>query len=165
MIDLTDPAALRAEAERRAKLREQGASSFGDPTPPAPTLTPEQLAQQQRDANAREKEEQWEVTKRFRVCGFKVRSTSQARASKIAPGIPDLIIHHRDAPIFLFWESKRQVGGKYSDAQLEFREDCERAAITCIGGDRYDAERYLVSIGRAWITAGGVFEPYHPPGA
>lgn len=119
------------------------------------STTPEISA---RDASILEKAEQLEIRKRFVVCGFEVRNTSQSRASKIAPGLPDSIITHRELPIFLFWESKRQVGGRYSPAQLDFQADCERCGITWRGGDRYDAERYLVEIGRAEIVQ-GVFEP------
>lgn len=150
MIDISDPVALRAEAERRKRLRDQGRTTFDVVETAAPIS--------ERDANVLEKEEQLEVRKRFVVCGFEVRNTSQARASKVSPGIPDLIITHRALPIFLLWESKRQVGGKYSPAQLDFKADCERCGVTCRGGDRHDAEGYLIEIGRA-LYYNGVFEP------
>lgn len=153
MIDVSDLVALAAEAKRRQGLRARGVSTFGDPTPdPAPELSA-------RDANVLEKTEQLEVRKRFVVCGFTVYSLSQARASKQTPGIADQLFVHRVLPIALWWETKRQVGGVYSTAQLEFKADMERCGITCRGGDRYDAERYLVETGWARIGVGGAFEP------
>lgn len=108
-----------------------------------------------RDERIREKDEQHEVTKRFRVCGFTVRNLSQARASKQAPGLPDLFITHDTKPRALWWETKRQVGGKYSDAQRAFKADCQRCGVICEGGDRYAAESWLVLHGHATIGSDG----------
>jgi len=152
MIDTSDPIATRAEAERRMKLRQQGARTFDVPDPAPAEFTP-------RDASILEKTEQLEVRKRFVVCGFKVRNLSQPRATKQAPGLPDLWLVHRALPIAVWFETKRQVGGRYSDAQLEFRDDCDRCGVTWRGGDRYAAERYLVAIGLATWDANGTFEP------
>lgn len=112
----------------------------------------------ERDATIDEKREQVEVRKRFVVCGFQVYNLSQPRATKQTPGLPDLFLVHRSLPIALWWESKRQVGGKLSPAQLEFAEACTRCAVGYGTGDRFDAERHLVSIGRATLIC-GVFEP------
>lgn len=122
-------------------------------------VTPVELQRQERNAAIQEKEEQSEITKRFRVCGFTVRNLSQPRASKQSPGLPDLFITHDTMPAALWWESKRQVRGKYSDAQLAFREDCRRCGITCEGGDRYDAERWLVMHGHARMGGDGKITP------
>lgn len=157
MIDVSDPAALRTEAERRLQLRARGVSSFGDPTPPAPD--PEQLARIERDERVLEKTEQGEIVKRLRVCGFIVYNLSQARASKQTPGLADLYCVHRELALALWWESKRQVGGEYSDAQREFKAHNDRCGVLCLGGDRYDVERFLVERKLAYIGAGGELEP------
>jgi hypothetical protein len=157
MIDVSDPVALRAEAERRLRLRDRGVMSFGEATPPAPD--PVELARVERQASIDEKTEQLEVVKRFRVCGFFVYNLSQARASKQTPGLADLYCVHRELPLALWWESKRQVGGKYSDAQREFKAHNDRCGVLCLGGDRYDVERFLVERRLARIDAAGVIEP------
>jgi hypothetical protein len=131
--------------------------AFGDPTPPAPD--PAELARIERDAGVLEKTEQLEVVKRLRVCGFIVYNLSQARASKQTPGLADLYCVHRELALALWWESKRQVGGKYSDAQREFKAHNDRCGVLCLGGDRYDVERFLVERKLARIDAHGVIEP------
>lgn len=105
------------------------------------------VADPARDDSIAEKAEQAEVARLFRAHGFTVRSTSQARASKVAPGIADLFVTHTSRPIGFWWETKRQIGGKLSPAQVVFREDCERCGIPCQSGDRYDAAAYLAGLG------------------
>jgi hypothetical protein len=102
--------------------------------------TPEVSA---RDASILEKTEQREIIKLFREHGCTVRSTSQARPSKIALGFPDLFVTHKRLPLAFFWESKRQVKGVISDAQQDFAEDCWRCGVRWYAGDRFDAERVL----------------------
>lgn len=97
----------------------------------------------ERAESIREKEEQAEVTKVFQRRGFTVRSTSQARPSKIAIGFPDLFVTHKTRPIAFFWESKRQVKGVLSEAQKEFANDCHRCGVKCLAGDRYHAAAFL----------------------
>jgi hypothetical protein len=111
-----------------------------------------------RRADVLEKAEQHEITKLFRAFGFTVRNLSQSRASKIAPGVPDLFVTHDTLPLGFWWESKRQVGGRYSAAQVEFRADCERVGIACFGGDRFAARSHLISMGLATVV-NGVLEP------
>lgn len=108
---------------------------------------PDDPATVERNARVREKEEQAAVTKLFRTHGFTVRSTSQARPSKIALGFPDLFVTHRSKPLAFFWETKRQVGGVLSDAQRDFAADCARCGIVCHAGDRYHAAAFLRSEG------------------
>lgn len=134
MIDVTDPIALRAEADRRQQLRTRGVSTFE--VPPDPKAI-------ERDKRIREKAEQEAVTKLFRRHGFTVRSTSQARPSKIAIGFPDLFVTHRSRPLAFFWETKRQVGGVVSEAQQEFADDCARCGVRWYTGDRYHAAAFL----------------------
>lgn len=59
--------------------------------------------------------------------GSKVYRTSQYRASRIAPGIPDLIVLHPKLGV-VFLEVKSATG-KQSAEQAEFEADCERACV------------------------------------
>jgi hypothetical protein len=105
----------------------------------APVLDPHE----RRREDIREKAEQAAVVKLFRMHGFKVRSTSQARASKIAIGFADLFVTHKTLALGFFFETKRQVGGVISEAQKEFAEDCVRCGILWYAGDRYTAQRII----------------------
>jgi hypothetical protein len=115
----------------------------------------------QRDANVLEKAEQAEVTKTYRAFGFDVYSTSQYRAAKVTPGIPDLWCVHRERPIAFWWETKRQVGGRLSPAQLLFQESCQRCDVGYGTGDRHAAAEHLVALGLAFMTAIRTLEPIH----
>jgi hypothetical protein len=76
-----------------------------------------------RDASIAEKAEQSEIVKRFKgIGGFAVYNLSQSRASKQTPGLPDLWCMHTRYAFAFWWESKRQVGGEFSDAQLHLRQ-------------------------------------------
>lgn len=143
-------AALTAAGVPPAKADAAARRELGMTAPVAPEPA--------RDDRVLEKEEQREVVKRFRVCGFNVYSTSQARAAKVTPGIPDLWLVHCEQPIALWWETKRQVGGQHSDAQLDFAAECVRCGVPYGSGDRYDAECWLIEHELAEY-AGGVFEP------
>jgi hypothetical protein len=102
-------------------------------------------------ADVLEKREQWAITRMARAIGFTVRSTSQPRASKVAPGIPDLIltysttaaVHGTTRGFFGFWETKRSRGGKRSTSQIEFGDDCIRADIPYGFGDRHHFAQWL----------------------
>lgn len=117
----------KAEAQVRAQF-------------PAIAPAPERA---ERDARILEKKEQQEVTKVFMRHGFTVRSTSQARPSKIALGFPDLFVTHNAKPFGFFWETKRQVGGHVSIDQEKFAADCARCGIRWYTGDRYHAEALM----------------------
>ena len=115
------------------------------PTPPADI---------ERKANVLEKEEQAIIMKIARAIGCTVRSTSQARASKVSPGIPDLWISHR-ARCFAGWfEVKRQAGGRTSSEQIDFGEECRAAGIAYGLGDRFQFA--------AWLTDHGFTPPPVP---
>lgn len=96
-----------------------------------------------RNARILEKAEQTAIRKLFIEYGFKVRSTSSVRPSKIAIGFPDLFVTHATMPLGFFWETKRQVGGVVSEAQEEFGADCWRCGIRWYTGDRFDAQSFL----------------------
>lgn len=112
----------------------------------------------QKHEDVLEKAEQHEVTKVFIAFGFNVRNLSQARRTKQAPGLPDLWCMHRELPIAFWWETKRQVGGKHSDPQLEFRRDCERCHVGYGTGDRQAARSHVIKLGLARVV-GDSLEP------
>ena len=112
----------------------------------------------ERNASVDEKAEQREVTKIFRAFGIEVYSLSQARAAKVTPGLPDLWCVHRTRPLAWWWETKRQVGGHLSPAQLEFKASCDRCGVGHGVGDRHAAATYLVTLGVA-VLWNGVLEP------
>jgi hypothetical protein len=112
-----------------------------------PEVAAEQDAAAVKRSEIREKEEQAAVIKLFREHGFTVRSTSQARRSKIAIGFPDLFVTHRTMPLAFFFETKRQVGGVVSDAQRDFGDDCRRCGIKWFAGDRDEAQRIIADSG------------------
>lgn len=128
----------RAEATIRAQ-----ASNLGIALPPVPDAA--------RDARILEDQEQHEITKLFLAHGFKVYSTSQKRAAKVTPGIPDLWVTRSARPgrgaIAFWWESKRQVGGKRTSGQVDFGDECAAAGVGYGFGDRYDARQFLRSLG------------------
>jgi hypothetical protein len=94
-----------------------------------------------RRENVLEKEEQAFIAKLFRGFGCKVYNLSQARAAKQTPGLPDLWVVHLEAKLAFWFETKRQVGGKLSAAQLQFRDECAIAGVKHYWGDRYAAAR------------------------
>jgi hypothetical protein len=104
------------------------------------------------DPDVIEKEEQAKIAELAKAYGFVVRSTSQARPSKITVGLADLILmrpgegHNGFA---LWWETKRQVGGVQSPDQAAFERDCRACGWTYRLGHRYDFARYLLQIGLA----------------
>lgn len=90
-----------------------------------------------READVSEKQEQTEIRKLLIAYGFRVYNLSQSRASKIGIGIPDLWFAHTRLPIAGWCEVKRQRGGVVSPAQQDFADECARANIVHILGDRY----------------------------
>lgn len=146
MTSLTPSQQAIIDAQLRgAILDRKGNIVWPDGKAPAPTE--EQLAQQERDARVLEAEEQKAITKILQKAGFTVRSTSQYRAAKVSPGLPDLIVHHKTQPIFFFWETKRQKGGVMSEFQKDFAADCKRCHVRCYAGDRYELRRVLRDLG------------------
>jgi hypothetical protein len=113
-----------------------------------------------RDDTVLEKEEQAYISRLFREFGLNVRNLSQARKTKQAPGLPDLWCMHRELPIAFWWETKRQIGGRLSDAQVEFKSDCERCHVGYGTGDRHAARNHLIKLGLARVV-GDTLEPIH----
>lgn len=164
-LDTVDGLATELQAQhgisRDAALRAARAH-FGAKAPDSP-------AEIARDDKILEKAEQAAIVKLFRAYGCTVRNLSQARASKQAPGIGDLWVTRRQRiveraggrfhqPGIAFWfESKRQVGGKRSPDQVEFGEDCIESGVGYGFGDRYDAAKFLITIGLAIEDAHGEY--------
>ena len=144
-------AALVRAGVPRHKAEASARAEFGSPETPATTA---------RDATIAEKREQHEIVKRLRAFGFRVWSTSQPRRAKVTPGLPDLIALHERAPICLFWEVKRQVGGRFSAEQFDFARLAAQSGAHHGAGDRYALEAQLEALGLAVRTAGGL-EPVH----
>lgn len=120
----------------------------------------------QRDDTILEKKEQVEIRKLFKAYAFDVFVFSQPRATKQTPGIPDLWLAHQRLLLAFWWESKRQVGGALSPAQVDFREACARTGTLHGSGDRYAAAQFLVDLGLA-IRINDTIEPkerYVPQG-
>lgn len=111
-------------------------------------------ANEQRDENVLEKAEQAECYKLFRGYGCVVYNLSQARATKQTPGLGDAWIVVKNQPLAFWWDTKRQVGGKLSPAQEEFRDHCLRAGVRYHHGSRFDVVKLLLELGLAVRGAG-----------
>lgn len=103
-----------------------------------------------------EREEQRAIVEMLRHVGFKVRSTSQRRAALIAPGIPDLMAHHKARGLFLWFEVKAYRPGGYpllkvprvlDPHQKAFREDAIACGQEHRWGGRNEARAYLYDVG------------------
>lgn len=114
-------------------------------------LYPEEAARRdaeiQRNARILETREQLRIKQMWMVVKGDVYALSQARASKQTPGLADLFLTRDalgDVPALAFWwETKRQVGGERSDAQLEFAQRNLAAGVGYGFGDRYHFAEYL----------------------
>jgi hypothetical protein len=134
MVDqLTAVGVPRDRAERRIREMHPGLD----------TAVPRQ---QERAAEALEKDEQREIRKLLVSFGFRVYWLSQAKQSGQTPGLADLWSVHERLPIAFWWETKRQVGGRHSPAQVEFAWLNTRAGVASFCGDRYDAQQLLVEL-------------------
>jgi hypothetical protein len=109
----------------------------------APEPAPAELQEAQRRADIEEKREQRAIWKMATGIGFTVYWLSQARRTAQTPGLADLWLAHRGRRFCAWWESKRQVGGERSTAQIEFGELCELGRIAYGFGDRYAFARFL----------------------
>lgn len=113
-----------------------------------------------------EKVEQALIIRLFRLAGIRVRSTSQYRASHVAAGIPDLMLHGAgwsgwfevkayqakgyDRNNSLTWKTK-----ELRPEQMAFMADASRAGQVVGSGASLDAQRLLVIQGLAkWVTPG-----------
>lgn len=102
-----------------------------------------------RNPDIDEDEEQVKIEEMFRAYGAVVYRTSQKRPSKVSRGIADLIVMFPTRGFSLWWETKRQIGGKQRPDQAQFERDCRDGGWTYRLGDRYDVARYLLNLGLA----------------
>jgi hypothetical protein len=116
------------------------------------------------DEDRLEKAEGVEVDKVFKAFGGRVWNLSQARAAKQTPGLGDRFVIFPDRVSF-WWEVKRQVGGRISDAQREFNEMCEGAeGSKHYFGGRKEAEALVIVLGLAVRDErSGALEPVRRP--
>lgn len=96
---------------------------------------------------ALEKHEQAAVSDVFLRLGCSVKPTSQYRASNVALGIPDLwVFGPAGSQLAWWWEVKPGDSAKprrtwsFSQAQLQWAEDCLASNILYGAGDRFAAE-------------------------
>jgi hypothetical protein len=151
---------MRSASVGRARAEEVARLNFPNLAPgtPTPRVEPKMLDVDGRpapiggfirDPNIDEDEEQVEVETMFRAYGAVVYRTSQKRPSKVSRGIADLIVMFPTRGFSLWWETKRQVGGKQRPDQVQFERDCRAGGWTYRLGDRYDVARYLLNLGLA----------------
>lgn len=82
----------------------------------------------------------------FEKAGCTVYSTSQRRASKVSPGIPDLIVMGPPgSPFLLFFEVKHGQG-KLSEAQRRFQLHCQRTGTRYAAGSKAAARKLLSTL-------------------
>lgn len=137
MIDLSDPAALRAEAERRHRQRALGKPLHEDTAP---------------DADRSWQDEQRAVWRVWIDAGCTAYWLSQARRTGQTPGVPDQIIFGPPgAPFLAFWEVK-SGRGKLTPAQEQFRLNCVRCGVRFGSGGVSAARRMLAE----WIKDSSV---------
>ena len=152
MIDVfrMTPEQAHAEADRRRRAQDAGRPLADDGLR---TAAPEP------QDNALEAREQRRVIELFRAMGCRVYETSQKRAAKVTPGIPDLWVVCVRVGLAWWWETKRTAGGRHSSVQLDFAEECALTGTPYGTGDRRAAEEYLIALGLAERLADGSLEP------
>lgn len=119
------------------------------------------IAKEEADTRALERTEQHACYMRLRAYGFKVYNLSQARETKQAAGLADAWIVHVAADWAGWWETKRQKGGRYSEDQLAFQEECRICGVKYATGDRFTVNCLLVELGLATMDDEGNLEPTH----
>ena len=92
-----------------------------------------------------EKVVQRAVVNFYRQLGCWVKSTSQARRSKVALGLPDLLVFWPAREAFWFMEVKRP-GGKLSVDQIAFKALAADCGITVVVGGLTEAAKHIALI-------------------
>lgn len=92
-----------------------------------------------------EKVVQRQVVAFYRQLGCVVKSTSQARRSKVALGLPDLLVFWPGRGAFWFHEVKRE-GGKLSKEQVDFQALCRACSEDFIVGGLNEAAAQVARI-------------------
>lgn len=113
-----------------------------------------------------EKKVQQQITRLFEAAGGVVRTTSQTRASRVSPGIPDLMVHL--PRVFVWFEVKTYARpwrpaehpstwrvNPLSTEQEAFRTDCGQSNVRHAWGGLWQAEELLISLDLASRRADG----------
>lgn len=143
--------------ERRNRNRAAGLPL--DTPDPAPALTPEQHAEQERRETAHWKDEQREVRKVFAAIGCVVYWLSQSRKTGQTPGLGDLWVFAPEGRELAWWWETKSGTGKLTDAQERFAALCRSRKVLHGSGDRDAARRFVIELGLAYIGPGGALEP------
>ncbi|HET8777957.1 MAG TPA: hypothetical protein VFN76_09890 [Candidatus Limnocylindria bacterium] len=138
------------DADRRARFSSSGPKTVKHEHYPLAPGEPEPYLSEHID----EKKEQEEVIKVFGAISFACYRISQPRATKQTPGLPDLRFFRDDIGLAVEWETKRQLGGEHTEAQVEYAAHCKACGIPHGSGDRYDAKRWLIARGLAEYVNG-----------
>lgn len=97
-----------------------------------------------------EKDNQQAIRSYKMSLGCTVLNQSQYRASKVAIGLPDLLVFGPDrCSAMWYWESKRPEGAELSDEQLAFAQLCARTGVTYGIGPASSAVAFSRAIGLA----------------
>lgn len=149
-LDLTDPESLRAEALRRQRLRDAGATSFEKRTSVAGARVIDDA-----ERGRLEKEIELECDRIVLALGGKVVKFSHPGKTKQTPGIADRLYGFPWLRLAVWWECKTPDGKQRPDQKL-FQED-----VTSCGH-----EYGLGGLGdfKAWLVARGVVAGFYQDG-
>jgi len=160
MIDLTNPDEVRREAERRQRLRSEGARTFDASVGvPVPEI----------DEDALEKAIEHEGDKIMAALGFEIVRFSHPGKTKQTPGIPDRryyrrprIVERSDGrfctkALTLWWEAKSATGTQRPDQKL-FQEMAEACGEVYVLGT-HEALLAWLTLNHVAELRGGVLEP------
>jgi hypothetical protein len=159
-IDVTNPDEVRREAERRQRLRAEGARTFDSAVG---------VAVPEVDEDALEKIVEHEGDKLMAALGFEIVRFSHPGRTKQTPGIPDRryyrqprIVQRSDGqfimrPFALWWEAKSSTGEQRPDQKL-FQEMVEACGETYLVGTHQVLLDWLARE-RIAVVVHGVVEP------
>ena len=94
----------------------------------------------------REVDVQKQGTELLQSLGAFCLRTNQPRASRVSPGLPDVIALLPRRLGVIFWETKRP-GGRQSDAQILVEARCQQAGVPYVCGDLQALRAFLVERG------------------
>lgn len=88
-----------------------------------------------------EKQVAYQVRRLYEAVGCTVYSTSQARPSRVAKGLPDLyVVHPR---IGGWWHEVKREGGRQSPGQVAFQQEMQRCGVAYVLGGLAEAQAFL----------------------
>lgn len=138
-LDLTDPAAVRAEAERRTALRNAGARTLAPP-PAAQRIIDEA------ELGRLEKEIELACDRLVLSIGGRVVKFSHPGKTKQTPGIADRLYGFPWLQLAVWWECKTPAGKQRPDQKL-FQEDVTSCGQSYALGGLGDLKHWLVTRG------------------